>query len=180
MKKKELLLVGLQARNQGSLLGQSNSLVTSHLCPKDKRQDLVLFLQETPFSMKSFVEKTKLLILGFKIRHLSLFFKEQKKEKPLKHTTYVPKAGPLHSQCLRKNQSRQHQKLVTPCSALPPNLDWETHDGNVDTSRQTEGARARRSSGREPELPGATWTALAVSTTGKETKTLTSSAAESL
>lgn len=100
--------------------------------------------------MKSFVEKTKLLILGFKISHLSMFFKEQRKEKPLKHTTHVLKAGPLHSQCLRKNQSRQHQKLVTPCSAFPPNLDRETHDGNLDTSRQTEGAWSL-----EKQRPGA-------------------------
>lgn len=78
MRKKKPLLVGLSSWNQNCQLGQSSSSATSHPYPGDKGQDLV---QKTQFTTKSLCRETKLLILSFKIRHLSVFFKEQMKKK---------------------------------------------------------------------------------------------------
>lgn len=119
-----------------------------------------------------FVGKTKLLILSFKIRSLSVFFKEQRKEKSLKHTTQTPKAGPLNSptfqeESVTRTSKACHTMLSLPIKSRPGNPRWQLR--HLSTDRR----------GLEPGEAVA-GSPSAVSTTGKETKTLTSSAAESL
>jgi len=59
-KKKEPLLVGLQPWDQDSQPGQPSTFVTSHLCPKDKGQDLVPAVPSRDSILHEiFVEKNK-------------------------------------------------------------------------------------------------------------------------